>query len=194
MRKERCSFDKLASFMAEAKLSPPLQTALEAIDRATSGMSSEQMMWHPAEKWSAAGILEHLSLAYGRTVERMKSTLHEGAPEVRRRTFREWAGGLIVLKLGRIPPGRKAPEALSPCGVPPEQALDSARTKLAELDRVIDQCQERFGSSRNFLVHAILGPLTTSEWRRFHCVHTLHHMRQIHALRESKQGAAKSAS
>jgi DinB superfamily len=181
--------------MAEAKLSPPLQTALEAIDHATNGMTSEQMAWHPAEKWSAAGILEHLSLAYARTVDRMKSALQEGTPEVRRRTFREWAGGLIVLKLGQIPPGRKAPEALSPQGVSPDQALESARTNLAELDRTIDQCQERFGSSRNVLVHTILGPLSISEWRRFHSVHTLHHMRQINALRESmKAAAAKSGS
>lgn len=180
--------------MAEAKLSPPLQTALEAIDHATNGMTSEQMAWHPAEKWSASEILEHLALAYARTVERMKSALQEGDPEVRRRTFREWAGGLIVLKLGRIPPGRKAPEALSPRGVSPDQALDSARTKLAELDRAIDQCQERFGSSRNVLVHTILGPLSTSEWRRFHCVHTLHHMRQIQKLREGKQAAVKQGS
>lgn len=176
--------------MAEAKLSPALQTALDAIDHATNGMTSEQMAWHPAEKWSAAEILEHLSLAYGRTVDRMKSALQEGAPEVRRRTFREWAGGVIVLKLGLIPPGRKAPEALAPRGVSPEQALDSARKKLAELDRAIDQCQERFGSSRNVLVHAILGPLSSSEWRRFHCVHTLHHMRQISRLREGMQAAA----
>jgi hypothetical protein len=175
--------------MAEGKLSPYLQTALEAIDHATNGMTSEQMTWHPAEKWSAAEILEHLSLAYARTVERMKSALQEGPAEVRRRTFREWAGGVIVLKLGRIPPGRKAPEGLSPCGILPDQALDSARSKLAELDRVIDQCQERFGG-RNFLVHAILGPLSTSEWRRFHCVHTLHHMRQINALRESMKTTA----
>lgn len=176
--------------MAEAKLSPPLQTALEAIDRATNRMTSEQMTWHPAEKWSAAEILEHLSLAYGRTADRMKSALQESAPEVRRRTFREWAGGLIVLKLGKIPPGRKAPEALSPRGVSPDKALNSARTNLAELDRAIDQCQERFGSSGNILIHAILGPLSTSEWRRFHCVHTLHHMRQIERLREGMQAAA----
>jgi hypothetical protein len=108
--------------MAEGKLSPYLQTALEAIDHATNGMTSEQMTWHPAEKWSAAEILEHLSLAYARTVERMKSALQEGPAEVRRRTFREWAGGVIVLKLGRIPPGRKAPEGLSPCGILPDQA------------------------------------------------------------------------
>lgn len=179
--------------MTEGKLSPSLQTALEAIDHATQGMTSEQMTWHPAEKWSAAEILEHLSLAYARTVDRMKSALQEGTPEVRRRTFREWVGGLIVLKLGRIPPGRKAPEGLLPRSVPPDQALDSARSKLAELDHVIDQCQERFGGGRNVLVHAILGPLSTSEWRRFHCVHTLHHMHQIDALRESMQAGAKSS-
>src|SRR5215467_5326859 len=165
--------------MPEANLSPPLQTALDAIRRATGGMTAEQLLWHPEEKWSSAEILEHLSLAYSRTVDRMKALLQEDTPEVRRRTFREWVGGLIVLKLERIPPGRKAPETVAPRGMAAEQALSSAQSNLAELDRMIDQCQQRFGSQKDVLVHAVLGPLTTGEWRKFHYVHTIHHMRQV---------------
>lgn len=179
--------------MAEASLSPLLQTALNAIRSATDGMTAEQLAWHPQEKWSSAEILEHLSLAYSRTVDRMKALLEQGTPEVRRRTFREWAGGLIVLKLERIPPGRKAPEAVSPRGIAADQALASAQNNLAELDRMIDQCRQRFGAQQNILVHAVLGPLTTGEWRKFHYVHTIHHMRQVKALRQ-KMAAANSSS
>ena len=181
-------------FMAEASLSPLLQTALDAIRSATDGITAEQLAWHPEEKWSSAEILEHLSLAYSRTVDRMKVLLEQGTPEVRRRTFREWAGGLIVLKLERIPPGRKAPEAVSPRGIEAEQALASAQSNLAELDRMIDLCQQRFGTQQNVLVHAVLGPLTTSEWRKFHYVHTIHHMRQVKALREKMTSAANTPS
>jgi hypothetical protein len=170
---------------ASASLSPQLQSALDAIHGATEGMSYEQLSWHPEGKWSSVEILEHLSLAYSRTTDRMKPLLQQGAPEVRRRSIKEWAGGVIVLKLGRIPAGRKAPEAICPKGLSPAEVMACIDEKLAQLDKAIDQCEKRFGSKRNVLVHAILGPLSTSEWRKFHCVHTLHHMKQIHALRAS---------
>jgi hypothetical protein len=170
--------------MPEAKLSPPLQTALDAINRATNGITNEQLTWHPEGKWSSAEILEHLLLAYARTSERMRTLLKEDKPDVRSRTFREWVGRLIVLKLGRIPPGRKAPEAVAPKGMLPQEAMASIRKHLVELDGVIDECERRFGGRKNVLVHAVLGPLSMPEWRRFHSVHTQHHMRQIESLRQ----------
>ena len=173
--------------MAEAKvrLSPVLQSALESIDRGIDGMSDEQMTWHPERKWSATEILEHLSLAYSRTTERMQSMLRQGEqPQGRRRTMKEWVGGLIVLRLSRIPAGRKAPEVLLPKGMSPQEVKSSVRKNLAELDRTIAGCEDRFGGTRKVLVHAVLGPLSTSEWRKFHRLHTLHHVEQIQALRK----------
>lgn len=170
--------------MVDAQLSPILQQAKNAIESAIEGMTDEQLTWHPDGKWSSAGILEHLSLAYGRTAERMKPVVQQDELDVRKSTFREWVGGLIVLKLGRIPAGRKAPEGLSPKGTSPRQVIASIKQNLSELDSVLQQCEARFGDKRTVLVHTILGPLSTREWRRFHCVHTLHHMRQIQALRE----------
>jgi hypothetical protein len=35
------------------------------------------------------------------------------------------------------------------------------------------------------LDHPILGPLTGGQWRKFHLVHGLHHVKQIRRLRES---------
>lgn len=177
--------------MAETRLSPHLQRASDAIDRAIEGMTDEQLSWRPGAKWSSAEILEHLSLAYSRTAERMKPLLQQEKPEVRRRTAKEWAGGLIVLKLGRIPRGRKAPDALSPKGMKPSQAVASIRQNLAQMDKVFGECEQRFGDKDNILVHVILGPLSIREWRRFHCVHTLHHMRQIHTLREKLEASGK---
>lgn len=170
--------------MAEPRLSPALQQARDAIDSSIEGMTDEQLTWHPEGKWSAAGILEHLSLAYERTTQRMKPIAQDGLLEVRKTTFKERVGGFIVLKLGRIPAGRKAPEGLSPKGASPRQAIASIRQNLSAMDEVFKQCEARFGDKRIVLVHAILGPLSIREWRRFHCVHTLHHMRQIHGLRE----------
>ena len=172
--------------MGEVKerLSPVLQSALDSIDRGIDGMSDEQMTWHPEGKWSAAEILEHLSLAYSRTTERMKLMLQQGEqPHRRRRTMKEWVGGLIVLRLSHIPAGRKAPEALLPKGRSPQDVKSSVRTNLADLDRTVHGCEERFGGTRTVLVHPALGPLSASEWRKFHRLHTLHHVGQIQALK-----------
>lgn len=174
--------------MTDTRLSPALQQARDAIDSAIEGMTDEQMTWHPEGKWSSAGILEHLSLAYERTTERMKPVAQQGKLELRKTTFKERVGGLIVLKLGRIPAGRKAPEGLSPKGTSPAQAVASIRQNLLAMDEVFKQCEARFGDKKIVLVHTILGPLSVRDWRRFHCVHTLHHMKQIHGLRQRVGG------
>lgn len=174
--------------VANASLSPPLQSALAAIHSAIIGMTDEQLAWHPAGKWSSAEILEHLSLAYSRTTHRMKPLLAQGQPEqdqpeLRRRTFTEWFGGLLVLRIGHIPRGRKAPEALCPQGLSCIEARIKVADKLCLLDQTISDLEARFGPEKTVLVHSILGPLSTSDWRRFHCVHTLHHVKQIQTLR-----------
>ena len=175
----------------ETRLSPLLQSALDSIDRAIAGMSDEQLTWHPEGKWSGAEILEHLSLTYSRTANRMRPLLEQTQlPEGRSRTMKERLGGLIVLKLGRVPPGRKAPEAVSPKGMRPQDVRSSIRENLRQMDQTINQCEERFGGRKNVLVHAVLGPLSTAEWRKFHCVHTLHHMRQIAVLREMMKNSS----
>jgi len=175
----------------ETRLSPLLQSALDSIDLAIAGISAEQLTWHPEGKWSGAEILEQLSLTYSRTANRMKPLLQQAQrPEVRSRTMKERVGGLIVLKLGRIPPGRKAPEAVAPKGMCPQDVRTSIRENLRQMDQAINLCEGRFGSRQNVLVHAVLGPLSTGEWRKFHCVHTLHHMRQIDALRQMMKNRA----
>lgn len=176
------------------RLSPPLQSALAAIQNATSGMSDEHLAWHPPGKWSSAEILEHLSLAYSRTAERMAPLHDQPLPDLRRRTFKEWVGGLLVLTLGQIPAGRKAPEALCPQGLSISEARMQVADRLCLLDQAIANCESRFGPEKTVLIHTILGPLSTSDWRRFHCVHTLHHMKQILALRAALATPDKSRS
>ena len=56
--------------------------------------------------------------------------------------------------------------------------------RIAEMDDMIARCEEKFGSSSKLLDHPILGPLTGAEWRKFHLVHGLHHVKQIRRLRQ----------
>jgi hypothetical protein len=169
---------------AAVKLSPCFGSVLVAVRAAIEGMSDEQMAWHPEGKWSASEILEHLSLTYSRTAERIKPLLAENSPDVRHRNFKEWLGGITVLKLGKIPSGRKSPEAQVPKGMSPVEVRTYIEEQLFQLDQTLDQCEKRFGSKTRILVHHVLGPLSTSGYRRFHCVHTTHHMKQVRALRQ----------
>ena len=166
-----------------SSLSPQLQRALHAIEAATAEMTEEQLTWHPEGKWSSALILEHLSLAFSSTVRGMRRALEAGKPDVRKSTLKERVAGLVVIKLGHVPSGRKAPAIIVPQGLPPQEAKAAIRESLARVDEVINVCEQRFGNQADILVHPALGPLSAGEWRKFHCVHTLHHMRQIKRLR-----------
>ncbi|HEY3972851.1 MAG TPA: DUF1569 domain-containing protein [Candidatus Sulfotelmatobacter sp.] len=50
---------------------------------------------------------------------------------------------------------------------------------------MIARCEKQQGRSRKLLDHPILGPLTGNQWRKFHLVHGLHHVKQIRRLRQA---------
>jgi hypothetical protein len=54
------------------------------------------------------------------------------------------------------------------------------------MDDIIARCEEKLGKQNNLLDHPILGPLTGGQWRKFHLLHGLHHVKQIWRLRENK--------
>jgi hypothetical protein len=83
-----------------------------------------------------------------------------------------------------MPSGREAPPGTRPKGRQPEQVISEIGTIIAAMERSIDNCEQRFGSRVKLVNHPVLGPLTAEEWRRFHCVHGRHHLRQIRALRK----------
>jgi hypothetical protein len=162
-----------------SSLSPLLQQAQEAIDRATRGMTDEQMRWHPEGKWSAVELVEHLALSYSRSAIGMRKAIAENPEKLRGATMKERAGKLLLFGFSYIPPGRKSPEAIHPKGLSVGDALASARSSLSLVDHTISECESRLGSKVPLYLHPVLGPLTAVQWRRFHLVHTLHHMRQV---------------
>jgi hypothetical protein len=70
--------------------------------------------------------------------------------------------------------------------MPPEKVLAEIGAKIAEMDDQIARCEQNFGSRRKLLDHPVLGPLTGAQWRKFHLVHGLHHVKQIRHLRNSE--------
>jgi hypothetical protein len=152
-------------------------------------MTPEQLAWRPEgrpeAKWSAAEILEHLSLTFASTSKLLGRSLRAERLEVPPATRSQKLATLVVVGLGHMPKGRKAPEFTRPRGADPQTAPHDIQKNLHAMRGVIDECERRFGRRAKIALHAILGPLTAPQWRKFHWVHTRHHMRQIAALRRS---------
>ena len=164
-------------------MDPHLATLQRAVTSAIDGLSPEQLAWHPPKKWCAAEILEHLYLTYTGTTKGFSRVVAAGKPLAARATWKNRAQALIVLGFGHLPSGRKAPTHSQPRGLPSQQVTAEIVSKIAEMDAAIARCQEKFGSRAKVLDHPLLGPFSTSQWRKFHLVHGQHHVKQIRALR-----------
>jgi hypothetical protein len=164
--------------------SAPLRRALEVIESTVAGMGDEEMTWAPEGKWSPALILEHLSLAFHVTTKASRRMLRLPKPDVRPATPKERFWTFLFLKGNYFHSGTVAPKMVCPKGMSPQEAKEAIRMKLIEMDKTLQECEEKFGGSVDFLVHASLGPLTVREWCKFSYLHTRHHMKQIRGLRQ----------
>jgi len=170
---------------------PLVRSTLDEIERATAGMSADDWRRHPEGKWSAAEVLEHLSITYGATAKGLQRVLDAGAPPPVQRTLAQFFRKLVVIDIGYFPEGRKAPSFTIPTGITGEEALRRVREYLPQMDAVIAECERRFGS-KIIGPHPVIGPLTAEQWRKFHLIHAQHHMKQIARLRASGGAATPS--
>ncbi len=161
-----------------------LRRLQNAISSATDGMSADMLARRPAEgKWSAAEVLEHLYLTYTGTIRGLEKCLEAGKPLARVPTLMDRARTTVVVKLSYMPGGRQAPKNAVPRGLPSEKVLAEVAEKIVAMDAIIAQAEARFGKDCRLLDHSILGPLQACEWRKFHWVHGLHHVKQLERLR-----------
>lgn len=170
-----------------------LQRVQQEIEDAVRGLSLEQLVWHQEGKWSAAAILEHLSLTYSGTAKGLQRGLDSGRPGITPPSAAQRVARFVVTGLRFMPPGRKAPAMVVPKGAPPETVLVDVRRNLAAADEAISRCEARFGAGAKIANHPILGPLTARQWRTFHLVHARHHMKQIGHIRTQITGEAMAA-
>ena len=162
-----------------------LEKLKQALESAVEGMSSEQLSWHPPDKWCAAEVLEHLYLTYTGTIKGFEKVMTSGTPLTTPASVMHRVRTLVVVGLGHMPTGREAPAASRPRGLPAEKVRNEVGEKIAAMDAIIAQCEARFGRGVRLLDHPILGPLTATQWRKFHLVHGMHHHKQLLRLRES---------
>ncbi|MDE3104900.1 MAG: DinB family protein [Acidobacteriota bacterium] len=167
-----------------ARLLAVLHDVLQGLDAAQT-----QLRLPGAEgKWSIQQIVEHLLLTYGSSVQAMEARLDKGRPTQARVAWRQRLPRFFVLRLGVLPAGRQAPEAVRP-GVPVEpqsgaMLLERVDTALAQLDGMTQAVVASFGPCRS-VRHMVLGPMSPQEWLRFHEVHGRLHAGQIRAIREA---------
>lgn len=164
-------------------MGPHLKRLQEAIASAVAGLSAEQMNLHPPGKWCAAEVLEHLYLTYTGTAKGFERVLQAGRSLASPPTFKKRVGAWIVLGFGYVPPGRESPSTVRPRGLPAKKVLAGIAPAIAGMDEIIGRCEQNIGREKKLLDHPILGPLTGAQWRKFHLVHGLHHLKQIRRLR-----------
>jgi glutathione S-transferase len=161
---------------------PATKQIRDAIANATDGVSEEQMRQHPEGKWDAAAILEHLALTYGSTARVMQKCLDEGRPRATSANVQHRVAQLAVLTFSYIPSGRKAPKQVVPSGIAGQEALRLILENLEKMDETLARCEQRFGSKVKIADHPVLGPIPVTAWRKFHLLHTRHHMKQVATL------------
>src|SRR5260370_10515770 len=95
-----------------------LEKLKENLESAVEGMSSEQLSWHLPGKWCAAEVLEHLYLTYTGTIQGFERVMTKGKPLASRASMAHRALTFLVVGLGHMPTGRKAPAMLVAKGLP----------------------------------------------------------------------------
>jgi hypothetical protein len=165
-----------------------LRKLQQAISSAIAGLSADHLLdnqwnWHPPGKWCAAEVLEHLYLTYTGTIKGFERLMAAGKVNVNAPTWWQRMAKIVVIRLDHMPSGRESPARAKPRGLPREKVLTEIASKIAEMDEVLSRCERELGSGP-LLDHPIIGPLTAAEWKKFHLVHGMHHVRQIHRLRE----------
>jgi len=161
-----------------------LEKLKENLESAVEGMSSEQLSRHLPGKWCAAEVLEHLYLTYTGTITGFERVVRKGKPLGSRASMAQRVLTSVVVGLGHIPTGLKAPAIVQPKGLPAEQVRNEIGEKIVAMDAIITQCEARFGGGVHVLDHPILGPLSAKQWRKLHVVHGQHHLKQLLTLRE----------
>ena len=156
------------------------------IDSAVEGLSKEQLTWHPDGKWCVGEILEHLYLTYTGTTKGFGRVMEAGKSLARKSTLRDRSRAFVVVGLGYMPGGREAPPMARPRGTSSETVFAQIGPKLKEMDETMTRCAEKFGSRMKLLDHPFIGPLSVDQWRKFHLVHGMHHVKQIRLLRAEK--------
>jgi len=161
------------------------------IARSIAGLSPHSLHIRPLNDptaWTIGQIVEHLLLTYGSTTAAMEARLKKGRPTQAATSIRQRIARVFVLQIGWIPGRNEAPPEVRPELFPSvpypaaDQLLVETHRSLVTMDSVLTKTEQHFGSVA-CQSHFALGPMSIVQWRRFHFVHGMHHIRQILRIR-----------
>ena len=156
-----------------------LERLRQELENATAGITPADLGKGPAGKWNGGQILEHLYLTYRNTNKGISRYMEKGVPLATRATLKHRLATLLVVNVGYLPSGAKAPERAAPRGMPPQEVLAAIVPEIREMDSGLAECERKFGAKTKIMDPPIMGPLTAGQWRKFHWVDERHHARQI---------------
>jgi hypothetical protein len=136
--------------------------------------------WHraPRGRWTIAQIVQHLAVGVDLVAGAFTALAESGAMKRRRRPH-ETVLRHLVLGIGRIPGGLRAPSRTKPDDKPnPELAAAQFRMGVERLKELSSELNEERQLSL-FVRHPMLGDLNFPEWARFHYLHCREHAGQI---------------
>jgi len=165
-----------------------LQRLDEELGLAVRGLSAQETQWTPMlapEKWTIQQIVEHLLLSYRSSWLVFQKRIDKAAPTQAKPSLRQRMAQAMI-GMGYFPRGRQAPAEVSPepseIHRPGDELARKIEEELTRLDAAASEAERLFGK-RQFATHFVLGPLSARQWRRFHLVHGLHHVKQIRQIR-----------
>jgi hypothetical protein len=156
-----------------------LERVATALHECAGRLTIVELEDHAPGKWSVADTLDHLARSFSATCRGLGRVMAAGTPRASPAAFRARAAAFLMIDGGYFPPGRKAPQVTLPIGIAPDDALRHALDNVRLMDEALARAAAQFGTRVKILDHLILGPLNIRQWRKFHWVHTRHHVRQI---------------
>jgi hypothetical protein len=156
-----------------------LQKARDEIERATRGLTTEEIRRPVPDKWSIAEILEHLTLAFQVSATALEKALATGQTRARRPTPTEWLAKTLVIGVGYFPRAEAPAGAVPQRSIPPDRSRAAILEALDALDANLARAAAAFGEGRPVLNHPYFAGLSVRGWRKFHWRHVAHHMRQV---------------
>ncbi|MFY9560540.1 MAG: DinB family protein [Terriglobales bacterium] len=156
-----------------------LERLQRELEDAMAGTTPASLGNGPAGKWTPAQVLEHLFLTYQNTNKGLAKCLENGIPLATRANLKHRVGTFLVVNIGYLPGGAKAPERATPRGMSAEEVQRAILPEIQQMDAGLTKCEHQFGAQAKVLDHPILGPFSVAQWRKFHWVHGRHHARQI---------------
>jgi hypothetical protein len=146
-----------------------------------AGRADADWYLSPPGKWCPAQIVQHLALGIEYSARTFEARRQHAPMRRRPRSARERIGYWLVLGVGWVPGGRRAPAPTRPAERPERVAVERQFREAVERFLALERELLPARGADLFAKHPVLGDLTLSEWGQFHLLHCAHHAKQIRA-------------